>query len=225
MRILNSVELERETMYTTTPSEPVLANAAMHHLNSTEEKWRLTLRTFTIDFLNHGIIEKGIKGELHSRLILTLAHDGIEHEEFRPPTFTVHRFLKALYAEPCHEELGQIDGNILGASMNFLSFTSTQEDLTSDSFQCLNYLLLRRCSALQLAPNQPVYDQLLPFYCGDPDEPFDLNQTAAILIQVKNRKEGSTPTSILGESFYKLGSEPRGDTHLSHSVLSYGMPT
>src|SRR4029077_8628318 len=37
-------------------------------------------------------IEKGIKGELYSRLILTLAHDRIEHEEFRPPTFTVHRF-------------------------------------------------------------------------------------------------------------------------------------
>jgi hypothetical protein len=73
--------------------------------------------------------------------------------------------------------------------MNFLSFTSMSEDLTPDTFKLLNYLLLRRCSALQLAgPQQPTFDKLLPFYCGDPNEPFNLDQVGAILIQVKYRK-------------------------------------
>jgi hypothetical protein len=73
MRILDSVEPENGIMYTTTPSEPILANAAMHHLYSTRTKWPLSLKTFTKDLLNHGIIEKGRKGELYTRLLLTLA--------------------------------------------------------------------------------------------------------------------------------------------------------
>jgi hypothetical protein len=70
MRILDSVEPENRTMYTTTSSEPILANAAMRRLHSTKTKFSRHSRN-TTERLNHGVIEKGRKGELYSRLILT----------------------------------------------------------------------------------------------------------------------------------------------------------
>lgn len=209
MRILDSVEPENGIMYTTTPSEPILANAAMHHLLSAKNKWQLSLKTFTRELLNHGLIEKGRKGELYSRLILTLAHDRIESQiDFTAPIFTVHDFLKSLFAEPHHKAIDRIDRDILEAKMNFLSFTSTSENLTPSTFKLLSYLLLRRCCALQLAPQQPTFDQLLPFYCGNLDEPFDPDQVGVIFVQVKYRKQKSTPGSILGESFFNVNGPP-----------------
>jgi hypothetical protein len=100
--------------------------------------------------------------------------------------------------------------------MNFLSFTSTDEYLTADSFERLCYMLLRRCSALQLAPLQKSYDHLLPFYDGDPDLPFDPINVGAILVQVKNRKDGSSPGAILKEDFFSVGGpQPYGGTRQS----------
>ncbi|KAN0072488.1 hypothetical protein V8E54_009417 [Elaphomyces granulatus] len=69
----------------------------------------------------------------------------------------------------------------------------SREYLTAESFQHLCYSLLRRSAALQLAPQQRTYDQLLPFYCGDPKEPFDVSKVGAILIQVKVQKRDVFP--------------------------------
>jgi hypothetical protein len=33
--------------------------------------------------------------------------------------------------------------------------------------------LLRRSAAMQLAPTQPTYDNLIPFYCGEEQEEPD----------------------------------------------------
>jgi len=66
---------------------------------------------------------------------------------------------------------------------------------------------------LQLAPQQKSYDHLLPFYAGDPNQPFDPTKVGAILVQVKNRKERSTPSSILKEDFFPVeGPQPREGT-------------
>ncbi|OKL63538.1 hypothetical protein UA08_01203 [Talaromyces atroroseus] len=69
--------------------------------------------------------------------------------------------------------------------------------------QPLLYLLLRRKSALQLAPLQSHLDQILPFYMGKADEPFDPRKTGAIVIQVKNRKRPVNVSEVLEESFLK----------------------
>jgi hypothetical protein len=178
MRMVDSVDPSTGIMFTTTPSEPILAYAAMQHL-CIGNSWAFSIRTFAAKLLNNGVIDKGRKGELYSRLILTLGHDnmfgGLNMARIDAPfnnvlpTFTVENFLKSLYGKLHHTTIGSINQEILGARMNFLSFTSTDEYLTADSFERLCNMLLRRCSALQLAPLQKSYDHLLPFYVGDPD--------------------------------------------------------
>jgi hypothetical protein len=210
MRMVDSVDPSTGVMFTTTPSEPILANAAMRHL-CRGMCWAFSIKTFTTELLDCGVIDKGRKGELYSRLILTLAHDSIAginapDASFSTvlPTFTVESFLKALYAKSYHAAIDHVDGDILKARMNFLSFTSTEEYLTAESFERLCYILLRRCTVLQLAPQQKSYDHLLPFYDGDPDQPFDPTKVGAILVQVKNRKEKSTVSLILSEVFFSV---------------------
>jgi hypothetical protein len=220
MRMVDSVDPLTGVLFTTTPSEPILANAAMRHL-CRGMAWAFSIKTFTAELLDYGVINKGRKGELYSRLILTLAHDSIAglnapDASFSKvlPTFTVESFLKALYAKSYHAAIDHVDRDILKARMNFLSFTSTEEYLTAESFERLCYILLRRCTVLQLAPQQNSYDHLLPFYDGDPDQPFDLTKVGAILVQVKNRKETSTVSSILREDFFSVeGLSPYKGTH------------
>jgi hypothetical protein len=210
MRMVDSMDPSTGIMFTTTPSEPILANAAMRHL-CRGMSWAFSIKTFTAELLGCGVIDKGRKGELYSRLILTLAHDSIAGLDAPDasfskvlPTFTVETFLKALYVKSYHAAIDHIDGDILKARMNFLSFTSTEEYLTTESFERLCYILLRRCAVLQLAPQQKSYDHLLPFCNGDPDQPFDPTKVGAILVQVKNRKEMSTVSSILSEDFFSV---------------------
>lgn len=216
MRDVISVDPSTGIMFTQTPNEPILSYAAMRHLCSERWTWAQALETFTTELLDRGVVDKGQEGELFSRLILTLAHDKIvEPSITRGPfsssnlIFRVGDFLRALYAESHHSKIDKIEHTILEANMNFLSFASTSEYITGKSFKHLCYSLLRRTSALQLAPQQRKYDQLLPFYFGDLNKPFDLEKVGAILVQVKNRKKCSNITTILQESFepqheYKL---------------------
>lgn len=101
------------------------------------------------------------------------------------------------------------DESLMDAKVNFLSFSGTSEKLPRNrrSLQFLYYLLLRRCSALQLAPLQASFDLLIPFYMGSSDEPIDLERTGTILIQVKNRTSVSNDGTIINDSF--LRSETR----------------
>ena len=57
-------------------------------------------------------------------------------------------------------------------------------------------------------PDQPTYDQLIPYYCGENDDPFDQSRCGVILIQAKYKTNATTPQAIFGESFAPLGSGP-----------------
>ena len=205
MRRLELLDSSTGLISTRTPTEPIIAKAAMQILCK-EVNWAISLNTFTRNLLERGAIEKGAKGELFVRLIFTLAHDALMCElkldlyESTLPTFTVHDFLGALFARSHHESLRQIDSNILNSHMNFLGFTSTQRCLRetdSKSFKHLCYSLLRRSMALQLAPQEETFDQLIPFYCDSLDEkPFDVDKVGAILVQIKCRKQEDTFKNI-----------------------------
>lgn len=107
----------------------------------------------------------------------------------------------ALYVDTNHKILQRIDRKILDAHLNFLHFTSTESNLSPDQLSDTCHDLLRRSAALQLAPNQATYDQLIPFYCGDPEKPFDENNLGVILVQDINRVSPTTPSAIFGEEF------------------------
>ncbi|KAI9776146.1 MAG: hypothetical protein M1839_000562 [Geoglossum umbratile] len=117
MRVVISINQPTGNLHTVTPSEPILAKAAMEHLCA--GNWSKSIRTLSQKLLQQGLIEKGLQGELFARLVLILAHDSIRRRAAIPGdpdridlgrmlTFTVEKFLTALYAED-HESISKID--------------------------------------------------------------------------------------------------------------------
>lgn len=121
MRTIDSLVSSTGLMYTTMPTEPILAKAAMQILCK-GANWAVSLDTLTRNLLEHNAIERGTKGEIFMRLIFTLAHDalmyGLKFNLYEPtlPTFTVHEFFGALFAKSHHESLSQVDINILSTN-------------------------------------------------------------------------------------------------------------
>ena len=209
MRVVISMDQETGAMDTITPSEPVVAKAAMEHLRKTGS-WSHSIRTLTEELLDKGLIEKGLKGELYSRVILILARDCLQPPMSAPQpqaTFTVQQFLTALYDQSHHKSILLIPREILEARMNFNHFVPLGENLTADATPALLHDLLRRSAALQLAHNQPTYDKLIPIYFGDPDEPFNVSYCRAILVQDKNRVGATTPQVMFKEAFTEVHQE------------------
>ncbi|KAI9774504.1 MAG: hypothetical protein M1839_001692 [Geoglossum umbratile] len=212
MRVVISINQPTGNLHTVTPSEPILAKAAMEHL-CRPGRWSGSVDILSRELLQKGLIEKGLKGELFARLVLILAHDSIRRRAAIPgnpeqidlermPTFTVEEFLRALYAEDHHKSISNIDKPIRQAKMNFTHFTSTRANLpTGSAIINLCHDLLRRSAAMQLSPNNPAFDQLIPIYLGTDEETVDPKKCGVILIQNKNRVKATTPNHIFDEVF------------------------
>ena len=212
MRVVISMNQETGTMDTLTPSEPVLAKAAMEHLCS-EANWTNSIRTLTQQLLEPGLIDKGHKGELYARLVLILAHDLVRWVTSEPvpqsapkfrPTFTVFDFLTALYGEDYRGLIHEIPEQIGMAKMNFTHFVPAYATLTSEVIPALCHDLLRRSAAMQLAEREEVVDLLLPIYYGQEEGEFDPSKYGVILVQVKNQSEAMTLEGIFKENFTKV---------------------
>jgi hypothetical protein len=210
MRVVISMDQETGVLDTIAPSEPVLARAAMGLLCE-GKNWANSIRTLTEELIQKTLIEKGLKGELYSRMLLVLAQDWVRLGEYLKehrlmpaslmPTFRVGDFLTALYAEEYQDQINRIDSRILDARMNFTHFMPAGENLTPVVVPALCRDLLRRSAALQLSWNQPTYDKLIPFYCGEENEAVDPSKYGVILVQDKNKEVGSTLESIFSEEF------------------------
>lgn len=216
MRVVKSVDPSTGYLFTRTPAEPILALAAMKHLCLFEGSWEISLHTFTSDLLSLGAINKGLKGELFARLLFILARDCLINTQMPTkmvktnravPFFTVKSFLQALLSLEYHADIDLIDSTILDANPNFLMFTSTTQHLSSESFHHLCHSLLCRSAALQCAPRQELYALFIPFYWGEPDQPYNLLEAGAILVKVKNRGKKKSPNDILYDTLFKLSSE------------------
>jgi hypothetical protein len=224
--------------HTITPSEPVVAIAAMDHLCK-ESNWSTSISTLTEELLDKGMINKGLKGELYSRFVLVLAHDCIQlkssplasiprlipppkltlKETLKSP-FTVKEFLMALYSNEHHGSLQHILPEILQAKMNFNHFIPAGENLSFEDVPKLLRDLLRRNAGLQLVEGQPTYDILVPIYFGDPAEPFDISYCGVILIQTKNKNIATRPDDVFQEIFEKVSPKPKSQ-RIPKAALSY----
>jgi hypothetical protein len=218
MRVVISIDQDTGIMDTLTPSEPVLAIAAMQHL-CYEANWTNSIRTLTKKLLEAGLIEKGHKGELYARLVLILAHDWVRWaRHFQPetsesvpesvqeiqPTFTVSDFLTALYGKDHVISIQKIPERIRMAKMNFTHFVPAHGNLTSKIIPALCHDLLRRSAAMQLAWKQAAIDLLLPIYYGQEDGEFKPSECGVIVVQIKNRQVATTPDDIFKENFIKV---------------------
>ncbi|QKX63245.1 uncharacterized protein TRUGW13939_10414 [Talaromyces rugulosus] len=210
MRVAINMNTESGIMYTDTPSEPVLANAAMSHLCQSSSSWSNSIDTLTSELLNEGLIEKGLKGELYARLMLILARDSIWVQvrskvrlETIPQSFTVRQFLIALYAKEHHQMIKKwIPDALLTAKMNFNHFTVARGMIEREhDLPKIWHELLRRNAGMQFAYNQPTYDIMIPVYFGIETDDFKDSDCGAILIQVKNKNTATTPKKVFGESF------------------------
>jgi hypothetical protein len=98
----------------------------------------------------------------------------------------------------------KIDKKILSARMNFTHFVPTHKNLTPKVLSDLFVDLLRRSAALQLCPNQPTYDILIPVYFGKESQPLKPSECGGIVVAVKNKDASTTPVAIFQETFKKL---------------------
>lgn len=226
MRVVISVDPYSGAMDTISPSEPVLAEAAMKHL-CIDRNWETSVYTLCRELLEGGCIEKGVKGELFARWVVILASDAIRSNCLtKTPhittSFTVQNFLMSLYGEKYQESMAVIDPQILHGKMNFSHFVPAGENLYPNAILPLCHELLRRGAAMQLASGQPTYDQLIPYYCGENDVPFDKSKCGAILIQVKYKAIATSPQAIFGEPFTPLGASSAAQPHGSRKPLRDG---
>jgi hypothetical protein len=153
-----------------------------------------------MELLQQGLVEKGLKGELYARLVLTLARDcvwKVQSRRTHSPTFTVDQFLKGLYGRGHRSLFRKIPAKLLNTRMNFNHFLPTRENLRPAVLPEVLHDLLRRSAAMQLAFNQPTYDIMIPIYFGDSAQTFDASECGAIMIQVKNKGEATTPWAVL----------------------------
>jgi hypothetical protein len=214
LRVVIAMDQETGVLDTVTPSEPVVAKAAMEHLCE-NVNWTDSIRVLAAELLDKGLIDKGVKGELYSRFILILARDWLQKSSSLPTsvsqpqaTFTVEQFLMALYDDEYQNSVLLIPPEILEARMNFNHFVPTDENLTAEVIPGLLHDLLRRSAALQLSHNQPTYDKLIPIYFGDPGMEFEEWRCGVILVQDKNKDQATLPTKIFEEPFTEVNPEP-----------------
>ena len=204
MRVVISMDHEIGVMRTITPSEPVVAEAAMGLLCENNKNWSDSIQTLATELLEKALVEKGLKGELYARFLLILARDCIYKVHGETPTFTVSQFLRHLYAEHHHTRIQCIPDELLDAKMNFNHFAPASTFLTPDVLPTLLHDLLRRSAGMQLASGQPLYDIMIPIYFGDSAKAFDESECGVILIQVKNKAKGTTPQYVLGGTFSEV---------------------
>ena len=204
LRVANVIPSHREYMFSSTPSEPIVAEAAaqvLHGQNMIE---------LLFNHVKDGLIEKGQRGELAARLLLTLAHDAalnmmtveqrsyqgqIEHLFTTPvPLLT---FLSALFTQPYMKDIiggtpeNQPSGptfeeSFKDAYIMFTHFGKAADDwCISDEFA---FMALTRNMAIACRERMKFVDLCIPIHFGK-DKRLSRHNTSAILISIKDRQK------------------------------------
>ncbi|KAF8159993.1 hypothetical protein B0H34DRAFT_705708 [Crassisporium funariophilum] len=198
MRTVHCIPTHREYMHTSTPSEPILAEAAARLLALSECP---QVKILAEDL--NPLVGKGERGELAARLLCNLAHDAAlkispiildENLEFSRPIRLIH-FLEALIAPKSHSQL--LDSRpVTGGNLPFrdafddcwVNFThwSKMGDASCLTTAAL-WKAIARGTAWQCCDGMPGIDQLIPFVRGRHAK-LGRGTVSAIAIQNKDRK-------------------------------------
>ncbi|CAG8684476.1 2580_t:CDS:1, partial [Ambispora gerdemannii] len=109
MRILRHVDEERESLITTSPSEPILAEAASHIMNY-PGIFKQVLDHLATSIRSHVVVNAGDQGELVGRILCLLAVDKAIQSKYKCwnmyfQPITVQEFLDALVGSQAFEKL------------------------------------------------------------------------------------------------------------------------
>lgn len=212
LRIILALDNTGSRIATTTPAEPVVAEAAAYLMveDGSRDLWGGAICTLVASLLQPGLVDKGRAGELVARTLLTMAHDDAAHANSSPNSefkyarpIKVTAFLDHLFTKEIYNAIynSQPEAFKIHGWINFTHFTQTDQKICPCDMQELLHNLIYSQCALQLSPVQPVWDLLVPVYYGEIDKPFDIRKLSAIFFQVKNRVSKSH--LFLSESDYR----------------------
>jgi hypothetical protein len=134
---------------TITPSEPILVKAAMEHLCEDDINWPTSIRT-----LMDELLEKGLKGELYSRLVVILAHDWVRwssQKHLRTAILRERFFNGPIYRLRSRSDYKNRSPNPSWENELLTFCACWQKPSPRD------HPWIRRQVAMQLAPDQPTY--------------------------------------------------------------------
>ncbi|KAF8325288.1 uncharacterized protein EI90DRAFT_2189645 [Cantharellus anzutake] len=212
MRVVYAIPEHREFMHTGSPSEPILAEAAARCLNDPLDGRGIEMQGPEIlaQACEKGLLAKGERGELCSRLLVTIAHDialkqshSVPKKHSPDPYF--HRpvpvvdFLKALFAKP-------FDAMVLEAqSVTAKADIPDLQTAFSNAYVFFSHFALAKNSemlsapnpavallggmALQAKDNQKSIDAVIPIHMRHAAEPISPKSTSGINLRFKNREE------------------------------------
>lgn len=206
MRIAYTVPKHREYMYSGSPSEPVLAEAAAQAMSS-----MLNVVEPLASYVRNGLIQKGERGELVARLLLTLAHDHAceklaskKEESSQFPKYSqpvsVEAFLRELLSKDFIDDIlnstpendsrsrTSLRTAFEGATIRFSHFAKAGDKSgTTSAVAAAAYI---RGLAFQLTNCQPFIDIMIPIHFTNTPRGSNTlvpEAMSAIFISVKNR--------------------------------------
>ncbi|KAF8522530.1 hypothetical protein JB92DRAFT_2807319 [Gautieria morchelliformis] len=198
MRILTGYSRTDPTFYTASPSEPMLALAAFKIMYDKDEHVKGILTTLAKQLCSGGLIEKGLVGELCSRILLVLARDAVVREkrwswhEAARPVGLLEMLEQLLGRDWGGKDQGRFEEEFGDASVNFTHWIKTRGALPVKPDVKLLANLWARGAALQCSFNQVSIDHLIVCYHGRTGSSavFEPALLSGVVVQVKNQKEG-----------------------------------
>jgi hypothetical protein len=209
MRIL--VGVSGRIIITAAPSEPMLAVAAASILNDTPRGYKGAVETLLNELILRGLVlDRGLQGELYSRLLLTLARDKAvlpEGGDFVKEQGLVHTVLPT--------RLSEFFKTLLGADLGIPLSNMPQSRLRNDFLQEMEWVWINfthfiqlpdsisevtpsmLCAAwsagyaFQCAFHQPVIDGFMVAYRGNLDDKFNFRNLFVIPWQTKAKNEAA----------------------------------
>jgi hypothetical protein len=205
LRVANVVPSHREYIFSSTPSEPIVAEAAAQMLRGQN------MIKLLCDHVKGGLIEKGQRGELAARLLLTLAHDAAlktmpvdrrdiyqgQIERLFTTPIPLLTFLCTLFAPPYMESIKGTcpDNQPLGptfeesfedAYVMVTHFGKAADDwCISDQFA---FMALTRNMAIACRERMKFVDLCIPIHFGK-RKPLSRNTTSTIFISIKDKEK------------------------------------
>ncbi|PCH39715.1 hypothetical protein WOLCODRAFT_97721 [Wolfiporia cocos MD-104 SS10] len=206
MRIAYSAPKHREYLWSGYPSEPILAEAAFRAMARLEKP----AISIIASAVNCGLVERGNRGELIMRLLLTEAFDTAAKKEYGvgdglsvSKPVSLFAFIEALLGATKLEEVkNKVPENIPSptktfevafkdAVVHFTHFVRNEDMSVSNSYGA--WAALARGAAMQCAPNQDVIDCIIPVLLNSKDKLCE-NAMTGLLIQCKNKRSDSAVT-------------------------------
>ncbi|KIM44537.1 hypothetical protein M413DRAFT_25012 [Hebeloma cylindrosporum] len=219
MRILTGFSSDGKSFYTYSPSEPLLALGAAELLHNEKDDQDLAkvLNTFSHGLCKSGLVEKGLIGELASRILFIVARDRVaplkrnRTPDLLQPVLIIDFFdtlfgNKSWHSNEKHPNGDHLRNALEETYINFTHWILTRDSLPETPSKTLLANLWARGAALQCSFNQESLDLLIVTYTGSvvSDEIFDVERLSAMVVQIKYKTKADTKAEAPRNSYQPL---------------------